>query len=146
MLKQKKKKTINNKQLILSSLELMSPKERKEIQSYLTEKVKTVFRHCIGEENAVDIYDVFYKVFDQDANSLDDYLVFYWVSILNRVIRKLRYIDEMFIIKKNKTYFVLKRQSESNYYKGILDMDIANFEKAKRRADKWIREEKWKNL
>ena len=114
------------KLLLLNSLELMSLKERKEILEEMEE--------------------LFSKVLGEDMGSLDSYIVFYWISILNVVIRKLRRDNIMFIIKKYRMFFVLQTQKEANYYKGVLNNDITNLEKAKIRADTWVSQEKWRDI
>ena len=143
-MEQKKKQ--KKKLLVLSSLELMSLQKRQEILRELTQKLKTLFKEHIGEEESLFMKEIFYEVIGEDMNQLDGYLSFYWASILNTLIRKLRASDEIFIIKRSKVYFVMKTQHESTYYKNLMNRDIKNCENAKVRADNWVRNKKWEHI
>jgi hypothetical protein len=129
----KKKKKKEQKSVTLNSLEIKS-------------RLQKHFSFHIGEVNATNREEIFRAVTGVSSQMIDGYTRFYWWSIIEKMIRRLRRENNVFVIKKNGNYFVLKEQNESDYFKKVCDKAIKGMEKAQVRADEWVENEKWRDV
>lgn len=115
-------------------------------QEEIADRLLAHFKYHIGEDEATNSTEIFQVVTGINPQFVDSLTRFYWWSIIEKSIRKLRREDTAFIIKKEGKFFVLKSQEEADYYKAVCTKAIGHMENAKKRADNWIEQKKWKNL
>ena len=109
-------------------------------------KLIKVFRSHIGLENAITPVQLFQEVFRVDPDSVNVFQRNYWWGIIERVLRQLRSEETLFVINKRVKLFVLRSQDELTLYKKGVDAHIENLKGMKVKADRWISEEKWRDI
>lgn len=112
----------------------------------MKEKLKQVFKKHIGQENSVNKEELFLAIYNVKASEVDVYKRQFLWGIIEMAIKRMRHLGELFIIKKDNKYFILKTEEEEKYYKGILTKGIENYKLSIDKAHQWVIEEKWKKL
>lgn len=133
ILKQKKKEKKKEKEIVITKL-------------IIRNKLLNHFSNHIGEENKTNREEVFQVITGIHSNMVNGYMRFYWWSIIEKEIKRLRREDKCFVIKKGGNYFVLKEQEEADYFKEVCDKAIKGMGNAQTRADEWVEKEKWRNI
>ena len=116
--------------------------ELKDIQSQL----KKVFKKHVGEENAISPQELFKEIFQVNPEYIDIFKRKYWWDILKGMLRHLRSEENLFVINKKTKLFVLSNEKECTDFKKIIDRDIESLKSVKIKADKWVRQKKYKNI
>lgn len=112
----------------------------------IKKKLKLLFKFHIGEEEATNPFDVFEEVIGISPLFLDIYKRGYWWNIIKKVIKSMRSTNELFIILKHNKLFVLSNMKEAEYYAKLIDTDIKNLRKAKKRAIEWVVKKRFRNF
>lgn len=138
----KKKK---RKQLLIR---LSNPQES-EIHRDINEIVKRIFeifRYHIGKANAINSYDLFKEIFSVEPEEVDLFQRSYLWNIIKMLLTKMRANGELFIVSTSQAYYVLQTHEEAKYFKKRCDTLIKAFKEVKKKADKWVTDEKWRNI
>lgn len=123
----------------------MSSQERKEFVKEVVERIKELMRYHIGREQAMNSNQLFERVYLITAETLTEYEARFWRDLLNRIISHLRNKEELFIINESgKFIYVLKNTFELKIFKNQMDNYIAGCNDMKEKAERWVRNKKWK--
>jgi len=115
-------------------------------KSVIRNKLLKHFSHHIGKENRTNVQEIFQVVIGINPNQVESFMRFYWWNVVEKIIRELRRLDRCFVIKEKGNYYVLKEQSEADYFRKVCDKAINGMEKAQTRADNWVENEKWREV
>lgn len=141
----KKKK----KRLVRMFLE-EAPEEKEEVitRDEMVKLIVKVFRHHIGNEQAIRARDLFVKIIGIAPEEMDVFRRNYWWNVIKTLLRQLRHENALFVVYKTGSHklFVLQSKEELVYVKKRADQSIANMEKVKKNATEWYKQEKWRNL
>lgn len=132
--------------LLLISQDSLSSNEEVKTIVEIRNKLRVVFKEHIGIENGITPVELFEKVYEVQAHSIDTFRRAYWWNIIKDCIRAMRKEGNTFIINKGSTLFVLKTKAEAQGYKNILNNKIREMRRSKKRADEWVKKEKWKEI
>jgi hypothetical protein len=139
-----KKKRKEN--LIMMSYESIDKNEVISTLAEIRTKILKVMRYHIGEENSITPVELFTEIFRINPAMFDLYKrEFLWRTIQN-VIRQMKKAGDIFIINKRVKLFVLKSEQELSWYKNQINFTIRNLLNSKKRAKKWVSQEKWRGL
>ena len=134
------------RQDLLVSYQDLSQDEALASLTKIKEKLRSFFRNHVGNQQPATRMEIFTAVYGISPYALDIFRRNYWWSIIDKIMKELRRKDEVFIIRRGDKHYVMKTESDSNYYKGICDRDVTNLERAKDRADNWVAKKKWRNF
>jgi len=140
----KKQKKKSKRKLLFVDYESISQEELIATLKEIRERFMKHFRFHVGLENATFPTEIFEAILDTKPEELDMYKRDYWWKVLKNVMRNLRKEEELFIIHRGHKFFVLQTQEESEQYKKMLRQDIQGMIKSMKKADKWVKEKKWK--
>lgn len=104
------------------------------------------FQNHIGKEARTSQEEIFQAVTGVNSQAVNSFARFYFWKSIEETIRRLRRTNECFIIKEKNHFFVLKEQSEADYFRKICERAIEGMNKAELRADDWVEKEKWKKF
>lgn len=139
MIKRKKK------QLLIKTL---NPNE-KEIRHSIVDIEKTlikIFKNHIGKENAISSVELFDKVYNIEAQSINVFERAYLWNVLKAILMRLRSTEVLFVVNNSFDFYVLKTNDELKEYEGKVDRLIAGLNDIKAKARKWVSGRKWDNL
>jgi hypothetical protein len=107
--------------------------------------LQEIYGH-VREENKITPYELFLQVYKRDPTALNIFeRQFYW-NLITKALHYLRRKGSLFVINKGSYLFVLKTYKESNNFKNRLSATIQALEQTKLNADKWVKEEKYKEF
>jgi hypothetical protein len=144
-LKKKKKGQFTIQVLDLDFCSL-NQNDKIEILKVINRKLMVQSRLLLGKDNSITIMELFLKIYGFSFNSVEIYKGIFLLDLLKRCVKQLRRDMIVYFILLGSKVFVLQSQEESNMYKKFLDRDIANLQKTKINADKWVRGKMWKSL
>lgn len=140
------KKIIKRVELIKFETLTLDFTKKFEIIMELRKRLKELAKHMIGYENALSLIQVFEIITNNNKEDTFEYKLYFWLDIINNLVRNMRSKEEVFFIKDRSNIFVLKTQEESKIYKDRNILDIKNLKNANKKADEWVEKEKWRYL
>lgn len=146
MVQKQKRRRKKKLKLLLINYEQLSREEILATLMEIRENLKLHFRWHLGEEEPTSPAEIFEKVLRINPQEMDTYKREYWWNVLKKVMSGLRKDGELFIIHRGHQYFVLRTQEEANYYKNQIKKMITGMHESMKKADAWVREEKWKKV
>lgn len=146
MVEQKQRKKRRSTVLLLNDYNCLSDSEVIKTLEQIGEKLIKIFKNHIGSENSITPVEVFESIFMVNPSYMDIFKRTYWWNVLKTILRKLRSEEKLFVINRGGKLFVLQTQEEANGFKGKIDRDIERMKELKKKADKWVRNKKWKNI
>lgn len=143
--KKKKKKRKNTSQL-LTGFENLDEADVIASLHEIKKKLREIFRNHIGVNNSIHPTDLFELVYGVNPENLNTIKKEYWWNILKKILRGLRYEETLFVIIRGSKLFVLQTKKEAEDYKIEKDRHIENLEELKKKATRWVTEEKWRRI
>lgn len=124
----------------------LSSKEVLKTVESIKSKIFSIMRHHIGEENHITQFELFWEVFGINPSTISTFERSYWWNIAKRIMKEMRRTDELFIVNSGAKLFVLQTQREADDLKERIDRNINNLKEVKKKADRWVRGERWKKI
>ena len=143
-IRKKPRQKLISPQKIYEFHEMEAP-ERKAFVKEVIERIKELMRNHIGRELAINSHELFESVYMITSETLTEYEARFWRDLLNRIIAHLRNKEELFIINEaGKFIYVLKNTFELKIFKNQMDNYIQGCNDMKSKAERWVRNKKWK--
>ena len=115
---------------------------RKEIRK----RLKAIFASHIGKNNAINPVELFFKIFGRNPLELGIFERTYFWNIVKKILRDLRTEEELFVVQRGNSYFVLCNEEELRYYKFRNAQHIDAINNLSKKAESWVKNSKWKTL
>lgn len=112
----------------------------------ITLRLFSHFRHHVGAEEPTSPAEIFEYVMGISPEAVSIYKREYWWGIIKKIMSQLRGAEELFVVHRSSSWFVLKEQDEAEHYKNILRRDIEAFKRSMKKADRWVLEKRWRNI
>lgn len=143
-----KKKILRKKshKLLLIDYDQLSREEMVATVGEIANRLHTHFRNHIGFENATYPVEIFENVIGVDPDSLSIYKKEYWWNIIKKIMSRLRYSEDLFVIHRGQKWFVLKSENEANDYRTMMTRTARALINSTKKADKWVRNKSWTEI
>jgi hypothetical protein len=138
---QKKKRQI----LIPKREEQDEVKNFRQLRKSIEEKIKTIFKEKIGEENAINSWDLYTQLFGNPHRHSILQREFFW-HLLTSIIKSMRKRTVYFIISHNDLWFIPKREHEGKYYEDRLNSEIEGLKSSIKRCKEYIQNKEWQKI
>jgi hypothetical protein len=112
----------------------------------IIKKIFEIFRYHIGKANAINSYDLFKEIFSVEPEEVDLFQRSYLWNIIKMLLAKMRTNGELFTVNNGLNYYVLQTHEEAKKFKTKCNALIKAFKGMKKKADRWVYEEKWRNI
>ena len=133
-------------QLLITNFNSLSSDEIIRTLAEIRKQLMQIFRGHIGRANAITPYELFYRIYDIEPEKLDVYKRQYLFNIIKMVIRSMRRSNDLFVIARPFTYFVLQSKDELKSFQENTDRHISYLNQIKANARTWVAKKKWANL
>ena len=144
--RQSRQKPQANNKLLFIDFNRVETKELIATTKEITDRLFIHFRQHIGADNPTNPQEIFKVVLEVEADSLSIFKREYFWGVVKRVMCNLRSSGDLFVIHRGNQFFVLCNKRELGLYKNQLDNSIKNLKKGKKRAENWVRGEKWRDI
>ena len=113
------------------------------------EKLQKLFIHCVGKNNAINLFDIFEHVFG--SIKCNKYQFVYLVNhkiqpAINYLKRKTNFFIIGEIVDEQYMWYVLKNKDELDTYQKQVERKISGLRSMQIKAMKHVMEQKWKEL
>jgi len=142
--KQKRKR--KNQKVLFTNFNNLSEKQAITTFKEMREKLKHHFIWHIGRENATNRAAIFEAVFNMHPMDMDIFKRAYWWKIIDMLLKEMKHDNELFVIRRGQSHFVLSTLAEADYYKDQVDRSITNLQKSKDQAYEWVKKRKYNDI
>jgi len=111
----------------------------------LLDRIKTIFRKRIGEENAISSWSIFEEIFG-DPDIFDIYKREFLWKLFRGLVTYLRNKTDYFIISKKDMWFIPKREKEGAYFTDRCKNEIDGLKSSIKRCKEYIKNAEWKKI
>lgn len=117
----------------------------KQKRNAFVEKIKSIFKDRIGEENAICSWELFSKMFG-NPNLHDLFKREFLWNMLRKMVTYLRNNTYFFIICYEDKWFIPKCESEGAYFTNKCKKEIGGLKNSIKRCNNYIKNEEWKKI
>lgn len=121
-------------------------REKKKNSEAIENKIIRIMYGHVGIDKSISPYDLFSKVYNIEADILNEHQAFYYWIRLKRAMHALRKSNRCFIIIRGQKVFILKSWEEYAYFKKRTNNTIKALHEIKGKANEWVRKEKFKEF
>jgi hypothetical protein len=115
-------------------------------QINILEKLREIIPEIIGEENAISIFDLFYRVYNIKIEDVSFYERQYWIDKLRIYLNKIQELDNVIILHKNKFVFIPTSDDDVLYYKKMIFRAINGMKSKLVRLENFVKNKEYKKI
>jgi hypothetical protein len=144
--KRKQKKKRKNQKVLFTNFNNLTDKQMLLTFKEMRERIRHHFIWHIGRENSTNKVAIFESIMGMHPMDLDIFRRAYWWKIIDMLLKEMKRDDELFVVRRGQSYYVLSSMEEADYYRDQIDHSISNYQKSKDQAYDWVKKKKYKNL